>query len=70
MRKSNGESSLVTTEEAKEITAEHRTCRDVSWEMSRSTRGDHTEQTFTCYGAPEGQLPRSKERGLIKALVD
>ena len=35
MRKSNGESSLVTTEEAKEITAEHRICRDASWALGR-----------------------------------
>jgi|GEM_PF-5407652 hypothetical protein len=66
MRKSNGESSLVTTEEAKEITAEHRTCRDVSWEMSRSTRGDHTEQTFTCYGAPEDEFGMTTKGLLVE----
>lgn len=66
MRKSNGESSLVTTEEAKEITAEHRICRDTSWDISRSSRNDHTEQTFTCYSAPEDEFGMTTKGLLVE----
>lgn len=66
MRKSNGESSLVTTEEAKEITSEHRICRDVSWDISRSSRNDHTEQTFTYYSAPEDEFGMTTKGLLVE----
>lgn len=62
MRKTtSGESSLVTTEEAKAITADRRVCRDVSWDISRSSNGDHTKQTFNCYSAPEDEYGMTTE---------
>lgn len=62
MRKTvNGESSLVTTEEAKEITAVHRVCRDTRWDICRSSQYDHTEQTFECFDVPEDEYGMTTE---------
>ena len=65
MRKTvNGESSLVTTEEAKEITAVHRICRDTHWDIFRSSSDDHTKQTFECSSWPEDEYGMTTE-GLL-----
>ena len=57
----NGESSLATTEEAKEITAVHRVCHNIRWDISRSSRNDHTEQTFECFDVPEDEYGRPRD---------
>lgn len=67
MEKVNQESSLVTTEEAREITSVHRDCRDVEWNISRSSKAensDRTEQTFTFLCAPEDEFGMTT-KGLI-----
>lgn len=45
------EQGLVSTEEAKEITGEHRFCRDLEWGIDRGSKEDRTEQVFSC-GSP------------------
>lgn len=53
------ESSLVSTEEAGQITSKHRECRDIEWKIYRSSKAenaDRTEQTSIFHCPPEDEF--------------